>query len=150
MALTQFGESTDTGGGDVMGSPAGITSAAVAAACSAAVASANSNNNKSMDSDEEMARRLAAEWGSQDMSTIGGGVDGGNHTQTQSQSSQTYKSDEDLARELHAQFEQEDHFIPVTGADNDADTQFNDANTMAAVGDAAWYQHKYGNGKAEG
>eukprot|EP00554_Chaetoceros_debilis_P010050 CAMPEP_0194106732 /NCGR_PEP_ID=MMETSP0150-20130528/6710_1 /TAXON_ID=122233 /ORGANISM="Chaetoceros debilis, Strain MM31A-1" /LENGTH=871 /DNA_ID=CAMNT_0038794957 /DNA_START=51 /DNA_END=2666 /DNA_ORIENTATION=- len=90
LALTQFGDSATNARPSSSGQQATNTAA-----------------GPSVESDEEMARRLAREWG---------GVDGGDVSFPLSQGggSQSHKSDEELARELQAQFEADDGITSVT------------------------------------
>jgi len=74
--------------------------------------SANASKPSTMESDEELAKFLAAEWGSQDQS-VGSGAQAG-QTPEQSSAGASYassssrqKSDEEIARELQAQWDAE-------------------------------------------
>ena len=95
LLLTQFGESG--------GAPA-------AAAAAPAAAPSSQNGGDSMLSDEELARKLAAEWGTapEPAPAAAASASSGN----------AHKSDEELARELQAQWNSDLDMPPLERADN--------------------------------
>jgi len=100
LLLTQFGES-------------GSAPAAAAATTAAAASSSGNGGDSSMLSDEELARKLAQEWG-----TAPEPATTASAAPSTASSHNAHKSDEELARELQAQWNSDLDMPPLERVDN--------------------------------
>ena len=103
LLLTQFGE----------GAAASSSSAATSAAAASSSASGAATGGDYMLSDEELARKLAAEWGTDPGQASSSTAAAAAAAQSTQSASSEVKSDEELARELQAQWNADPDMPPL-------------------------------------